>query len=366
MNVNQTVEMDFRMEVGQVADAVEVSALAAMLQTSDSQVGNLIETRTVVDLPLAARDFMQLSLISPGVSDSSGNSRHQTERGSWIGSFSVHGHDPTYNQYLFDGVAGKRRRTRPTSSRLPSMPFRKSRSKQQTTAPSSAAKPAATSMSLHGPAATRSTACFMNFCGTTRWMRGTASPTENQSCAEIRSAAPSAGPVLKDKTFYFVSWESMRLRQGFTQNTTVPDAKMKSGDFSALLGTDSSLRTPIVLYDWTTGQPFPGNIIPKDRQHPLPVNFINEFIPLPNRAGRGTLLPLDNYQSLDPQQTGNNQFVGRAGPQSRKQRQDLRPLHHLRHRHHRPAGLAGVQLSPGHARAAADGELDAHIRSVGH
>src|SRR4051812_20615169 len=107
VNVNQTVEMDFRMEIGQVADAVEVSALAAMLQTSDSQVGNLIETRTVVDLPLAARDFMQLSLISAGVSDSGGNSRHQTERASWIGSFSVHGHDPTYNQYLFDGVAGK-------------------------------------------------------------------------------------------------------------------------------------------------------------------------------------------------------------------------------------------------------------------
>ena len=53
-DVNQTVEMDFRMEVGQVADAIEVSAQAALLQTGDSQVGNLIETRTVVDLPLAA------------------------------------------------------------------------------------------------------------------------------------------------------------------------------------------------------------------------------------------------------------------------------------------------------------------------
>src|SRR6266852_4779283 len=61
VNVNQTVEMDFRMEVGQVADAVEVSALAAMLQTGDSQVGNLIERCTVFYLPLAARDLIQLS-----------------------------------------------------------------------------------------------------------------------------------------------------------------------------------------------------------------------------------------------------------------------------------------------------------------
>src|SRR5262249_35457637 len=107
VNVNQTVEMNFRMEVGQVADKVDVSAEAAVLQTSDSQVGNRIENRTIVDLPLAARDFMQLNLTSTGVSDSTGNQRHQTERASWIGSFSVHGHDPTYNQYLFDGVAGK-------------------------------------------------------------------------------------------------------------------------------------------------------------------------------------------------------------------------------------------------------------------
>src|SRR5262245_60688679 len=56
VSVNQTVEMDFRMEVGQVAEAVEVLAVGATLQTSDSQVGNLVETRNIVDLPLAARD----------------------------------------------------------------------------------------------------------------------------------------------------------------------------------------------------------------------------------------------------------------------------------------------------------------------
>ena len=119
------------------------------------------------------------------------------------------------------------------------------------------------------------------------------------------------GPLLKDKTFYFASVESMRLRQGFTQNTTVPTPAMREGDFSALLGTDSTLRTPIALYDWTTRTPFPNNIIPKSRMHLLPVRFISEFVPLPIRAGVGGLLPNANYQSLDPQKTRTDQFLTR-------------------------------------------------------
>ena len=44
---------------------------------------------------------------------------------------------------------------------------------------------------------------------------------------------------------------------------------------------DSSNPTPIVLYDWTTKQPFPNNIIPADRLNPLALRFMNEFVPLP-------------------------------------------------------------------------------------
>ncbi|HKA01544.1 MAG TPA: carboxypeptidase regulatory-like domain-containing protein, partial [Candidatus Solibacter sp.] len=315
VNVNQTVEMDFRMEVGQVAETVEVSSHSATLQTSDSQVGNLIETRTIVDLPLAARDFMQLSLISTGVSDNGGNSRHQTERASWIGSFSVHGHDPTYNQYLFDGVAGKEA-SHQTNIFAPSVDAIQEIKIETANYSAEFGSEAGGHINV----VTRSGSNQIH--GVLYEFLRNDNMDARDSFADRKSklrrntfGGTIGGPILKDKTFYFFSWESMRLRQGFTQNTTVPDSKMKSGDFSALLGTDSSLRTPIVLYDWTNGQPFAGNIIPKDRQHPFPVRFINEFIPLPNRTGRGTLLPLDNYQSLDPQQTGNNQFIGRVDHQ---------------------------------------------------
>jgi Outer membrane receptor for ferrienterochelin and colicins len=107
LDVNATIDIDIRMEVGQLSDTVEVAAYAPMLQTNDSQVGNLIDNKKIVELPLQARDFMQLSVMSAGVAENNGNKRHQTERATWQGSFSVHGHNPEYNQYLFDGVSGK-------------------------------------------------------------------------------------------------------------------------------------------------------------------------------------------------------------------------------------------------------------------
>jgi hypothetical protein len=107
LDVNQTVEVNIKLEVGTVNQRVEVTGADPLLQTSDSQVGGVVENKQVVELPLAARDFMQLTLLSAGVVESNDNTRHQTERATWQGSFSVHGQRAKYNQYLFDGMSGK-------------------------------------------------------------------------------------------------------------------------------------------------------------------------------------------------------------------------------------------------------------------
>ena len=62
LDVNQVIDLNLRLEVGELSQQVEVSATAALLQTSDSQVGTVVENQQIRTMPPAARDFMQLSL----------------------------------------------------------------------------------------------------------------------------------------------------------------------------------------------------------------------------------------------------------------------------------------------------------------
>ncbi|MEX2260380.1 MAG: carboxypeptidase regulatory-like domain-containing protein [Bryobacteraceae bacterium] len=312
LNVNQSVEVDLQMEVGQVTEGVQVTAAAPQLQTADSQVGNLIDTKKIVELPLAAWDFMQLTLISAGVSESNGNRRHQTERGTWIGSFSVHGHNPTYNQYLFDGIPGKEA-AHQTNVFAPSVDSIQEIKVETANYSAEFGSEAGGHLNVVTRSGTNEFhGALFSFVRNDYWDARDSFADRKAQLNRNTFGGTLGGPVRKDRTHFFVSQESMRLRQGFTQNTTVPTPAMRAGDYSALLQTDSSSRTPIALYDWTTRLPFAGNIIPRSRMHPLPVRFVDEFVPLPIRPGIGGILPNANYQSLEPQKTRTDQFITRV------------------------------------------------------
>jgi len=311
VDVNQSVEVNLRLEPGQLTETVEVQGAAPLIQTSDSQIGNLIENKKIVELPLAARDFMQLTLLSAGVSESNGNRRHQTERATWIGSFSVHGHNPTYNQYLFDGLPGKEAAHQtnifaPSVDSIQEIKVETANYSAEFGGEAGGFLNVVTksgSNSIHG--------ALFEFVRNDYWDARDSFADRKAQLNRNTFGGTIGGKIVRDKLFYFTSVESMRLRQGFTQNTTVPTPAMRDGDFSALLGTDASSRTPIAIFDWTNRTPFPGNILPKSRMHPLPVRFVSEFVPLPIRPGIGGILPNANYQSLAPQETRTDQWLTR-------------------------------------------------------
>lgn len=312
IDVNQAVDVNITMEVGALNEQVEVTGAAPLLQQNDSQVGGLVENKEINDLPLAARDFMQLALLAPGVVDSTQNSRHQTERASWIGSFSVHGQRAQYNQYLFDGLSGKemQHETNMFSPSIDSIQEIKIETANYDAEFGSEA-------GGHINVVTKSGTNQLHGA-VYEFLRNDAPNAKEEYAArksELRRntfGTAVGGPIKKDKTFFFGSWESMRLRQGFTQNTTVPTAAMRAGDFSSLLNTDFSNPKPVQIYDWTTGAPFANNIIPKSRLYPLSQNFLSQFIPLPNQAGSGGIVPINNYQSLAPQHTATDEYLGRV------------------------------------------------------
>ena len=67
LEVNQTARIDLTLEVGTVAETVEVKDLAPLLQTESTQLGSVVTGNTTANLPLNGRNFAQLTLLAPGV-----------------------------------------------------------------------------------------------------------------------------------------------------------------------------------------------------------------------------------------------------------------------------------------------------------
>ncbi|MCI0350107.1 MAG: carboxypeptidase-like regulatory domain-containing protein, partial [Acidobacteriales bacterium] len=102
--------------------------------------------------------------------------------------------------------------------------------------------------------------------------------------------ASLGGPVFiprlysgKNQTFFFVSYEGLRLRSAATRAVTMPTAAMREGDFSGLIdgqGRRITLYDPLTTDAAWKRQPFPNNQIPKNRRSPL-ATYLYSNTPLP-------------------------------------------------------------------------------------
>jgi hypothetical protein len=87
-----------------------------------------------------------------------------------------------------------------------------------------------------------------------------------------------SGPIIKNRLFFYSSWNAERVPLRAFQNANVPTEKMRSGDFSQLLGRGIIVKDPL------TGLPFPGNVIPLNRLNLVPLNVQKRYIPNPNQG----------------------------------------------------------------------------------
>ena len=67
IQINQQARLDFSMQVGEVAEAVEVNATSPLLQTENATLGEVVGSERIVNLPLNGRTFTQLAALTPGV-----------------------------------------------------------------------------------------------------------------------------------------------------------------------------------------------------------------------------------------------------------------------------------------------------------
>ncbi len=102
--LNQVAKIDFQLVVGNVSQTIEVSAAPPILQTQTTQLGSVLDAKTQVSLPLATRNYNQLTLLAPGsvTTDPSEFTGAQTTFSS--GRPYINGNREEANYYLLDGL----------------------------------------------------------------------------------------------------------------------------------------------------------------------------------------------------------------------------------------------------------------------
>ncbi|MGE0405798.1 MAG: carboxypeptidase regulatory-like domain-containing protein [Candidatus Korobacteraceae bacterium] len=311
LQVQQTVRQDFPLQVGSVAETIEVTAAAPLINTEDAALGTVIENRRIVDMPLNGRNFLTLAELTPNVSASFADAGASAPRQGGDRSsqqISVAGGRREWNYFTLDGINN-------TDVNFNSYIFLPSIDALQEFKVQSGIYSAEYGRALGQVSA--STKSGTNSYHGTAWefIRN------NKLDAlpyQFGSVAPRStpfkwnqfgftlnGPVQipkvfngRDKLFFMVNYEGFRLRNQDQRLFNVPSLAMRSGDFSE---RTANIRDPL------TGQPFPGRIIPTNRLNPISLQLL-EFYPAPNQPGAGLV---NNYLAVNQNFTNKDQFTTR-------------------------------------------------------
>src|SRR5579871_2805459 len=294
----QTLRLDVNLQVGQLATAVEVEAAAGVIATDTQTVQSSLDGNALLTLPGNVRgtngSTSPYALIAslPGVQpDDSGN-------------FSIQGGLQSMSQFSLDGISITNvGGNSPLTEAFPSM---ESISEIKVQGVGNAAEFAEV-----GDVTTVSKSGTNDIHGDLFWyhqnsaLNATAfGQQEKPHLISNDFGASMGGPVLlphlyngKNKTFFFGTYEGLRLPRGETIQNEVPTQAERNGDFSG---------TGIVVKDPVTGLPFPGNKIPSSRFSSVALGFLALY-PLPN-AGDVNAVHAANFIANRDQSVNQDQY----------------------------------------------------------
>ena len=303
--VEASVRIDVAMQLGDISQQVEVTSATPLLQTENASLSQVVGARSVEELPLNGRNVLNLAAISPGVVLQGSADGNLTGKNVFsAGNFQVGGGTANQSATYLDGVPvnityGNIVALVPTQDAVSEFRVQTNNNTAEygrfTGGVINLTSKSGTN-DFHGDAyeflrnrELNAANFFANKTGA-----GRAPFVQNQFGANV------GGPILKDKLFFFFSYEGFRARQGVLFTETVPTVPQLSGDFSGFLNASGA---QIPIYDPLTQcgaygnaacgsatvqrARFPGNKIPASRINPVAANFLKfpEY-GLPNTAGQ--------------------------------------------------------------------------------
>ncbi|MGB9402097.1 MAG: TonB-dependent receptor, partial [Candidatus Acidiferrales bacterium] len=246
VEVQEHPTVDVTLQVGQADETVTVTTQSPQLETETSDLGQVISGERVVTLPLNGRNYAQLALLGAGVVPSEPGSRVETSYG-----FSSNGARALQNNYLLDGVdnnsnlgdvlTGQAYVIQPSVDAIEEF-------KVQTNAYSAEfgrgngailnAIIKSGTNKFHGD--------VYEFLRNNALDGRNAFDTSSQPYHQNQFGATFGGPIIKDRTFFFVDYEGLRIAQALPQLSLVPTPAEIGGDFSSFLTTTPAYSVDMI------------------------------------------------------------------------------------------------------------------------
>jgi Carboxypeptidase regulatory-like domain len=280
--LNQTARIEFKMKVGAVSQNVEVTSEIPQLQTDTTQVSTLIDSAAINNIPLATRNYIELTLLAPGsISPDPANFNNGNNTAAGARPY-INGNREQANNFLLDGLDNNQ-----VSDNLVGF----------TPAPDAIQEfnlitqdaPAEFGKYMGGIVSATIKSGTNRFHGdvweyfrndvlnANYWENGFLGPNNQIPKPTLRwnmFGGTLGGPVIKNKLFFFVDYQGQRFDHPATTSAiTVFTNAERNGDFSQISG---QLINPI------TGAPFPKNQIPMGMENVVAQNlFASKFYPTP-------------------------------------------------------------------------------------
>ncbi|MGA8491836.1 MAG: carboxypeptidase regulatory-like domain-containing protein, partial [Terriglobales bacterium] len=312
VDVNQVVTLNSVLQIGATQEVVEVTSEAPQVDTTSTQLGAVINNRSVNELPLNTRDTYQFLQLQPGVQAQLGNGNGSLFYGSQdTGSVSVNGGRTRANNFSVNGGdANDQFVNLPTIQPSPDSveefrvitnTFDAEYGRNSGSVVNVITKSGTNA--FHGD-------LFEYFRNTVLDAQGYFNSTRPQ-WNQNQFGGTIGGPIKKDSSFFFVSYEGRRIRQGIPGDVlNVPTAAQRGGDFSGVGGfanggsitnafVASALNgranggtscpnainalggtAPAAGVAWSSI--FPTGVIPTACQDPVAVNLMQQFVPSEN------------------------------------------------------------------------------------
>jgi hypothetical protein len=316
---------DFTLELGQITESVQVSAQAALLETSTSSVSRNVQQKVITELPLLGRNPLMLINLAPGITNNTptGNTLGLTDIDS-VSYTSASGAGTRQNEFLMDGIPNN------VSDRVAYIPSVDDVEEFniQTNALDAeyghgggmyvnVATKGGTN-EFHGSAYEflRNDKLNANYFFNNKYNTPRAPYHFNQY------GMTAGGPAIKNKVFWFFNFEGVQERSPVTYRFSTPTALQRTGDFSQTYnaaGTLFQIADPLTTKPDGTGRVlFGGNKIPASRINTIGNGVLARF-PAPNVPGdanSGT----NNYYAQIPRVVDGENYALRVDPNLNRHR----------------------------------------------